>query len=490
MTSMYDAESPTAPIVATSAGQVQGTLHDGIERFLGIPYAGAPVGELRFELPQPGEQWDGVRDATAYGATAPQNPYEGAIGQILATVTIPGENFLNLNVFTPHQRFGELLPVIVWFHGGSLQHGSNALTGYDGGAFARDGVVFVAANYRLGPEGFSVLDGAPLNLGLADQVAALRWAQQEIDAFGGDPRRVTIMGESAGGNSVAALLASAQARPLFSQAIIQSGPLTAQEIKKAGKVTAMIAKELKLEQSREAFSSATPEELLVAHAKVTAGSTPLTGGAGHAIAIGEQLVPENPFDALLAGAGSDVPLLIGTTRDEARLWLIPTGLANKITWLHLGIAALKVGVSRSAMKLFTRNRAQESKGEILGAIATDVLLRVPMNQLADARTENGASTFVYEFSWESPIQGLKAAHAMELGFVFDQLQSADSISMAGRDTPQELATDMHKAWVQFAQNGQPGWEQWGPARPVKTFDGVSNGVVYAPRDEERAAISK
>lgn len=486
---MHDAEATTAPLLTISTGAVRGVANGGIDRFLGIPYAAAPVGELRFALPAPAASWAGVREATTHGATAPQNPYSGALARILPTAIIEGEDFLNLNVFTPAARGKELLPVIVWFHGGSLQHGSNALAGYDGGPFARDGVVFVAPNYRLGVEGFSVLEGAPLNLGLADQMAALRWVQAEISRFGGDPGRVTVMGQSAGGNTVAALLAHPDAPSLFSQAIIQSGPLVAQPPKSAGKITRAIAKDLGVPATREAFMAISATELLAAQARVTAGSTPLTGGAGHALAIASPLIPVNPQDAMKSGAGAGIPLLIGTTTDEARLWLVPTGLVMKLKWLHLAVARRKVGISAAAVKLFKRNHPDSITGEILGQLATDKLLRVPANQLADARLARNATTYMYEFSWPSPVEYLRAAHAVELGFVFDQLTSPDSIGLAGAEAPQDLATRMHRAWVDFASSGDPGWQPWTAQRPVKTFDGDTNPVVFAPREDERAALT-
>ncbi|WP_258067280.1 carboxylesterase/lipase family protein [Arthrobacter sp. GMC3] len=486
---MHDAGSPTAPLVTTGAGTVRGVERDGIDRFLDIPYAAPPVGSLRFALPASSPSWDGERDATVAGPTAPQNPYSGALARVLPTVTIAGDDFLNLNICTPASRGAELLPVMVWFHGGSLQHGSNALEGYDGGAFARDGVVFVAPNYRLGAEGFSVLEGAPLNLGLADQMAALRWVQAEIAAFGGDPRQVTVFGQSAGGNTTAALLAHPEAPSLFSRAIIQSGPLAALPPEKAGRITALIAKDLGIPATRTAFMNVSPDDLLAAQARVTAGSTPITGGAGYSLSIDPSLIPTNPQDALESGAGSGIPLMIGTTTDEARLWLVPTGLVMKLKWLHLAVARRKVGISAAAVKLFKRNYPDAVTGEILGALATDKLLRVPMNQVADARLAHASGTHVYEFAWPSPVEYLRAAHAVELGFVFDNVNSPDSVGLAGTGAPQELASCMHRAWVDFAVTGDPGWSSWTAARPVKTFDGGTNPVVLAPRDDERAALT-
>ncbi|MET4224959.1 carboxylesterase/lipase family protein [Oerskovia enterophila] len=474
--------------VVTSHGAVEGTVAHGVERFLGVPYAAPPFGARRFAPPRPVEPWDGVRDATRHGATAPQSPYPGALGALLPTVTVAGDDVLHVNVFTPADRGTDLLPVVVWVHGGSLAHGSNALAGYDGTRFAQDGVVFVGVNYRLGAEGFSVLDGAPRNLGLADQLAALRWVQDEVAAFGGDPRRVTLAGQSAGGNTVSAILAHPSAPDLVARAIVQSGPLSAQPAARAGRITRAMGKDLGVPTTRAGFATVLPEALVASQDRVTAGATPLTGGPGFALVLDDDLVPRTPQDALVAGAGSTIPLLIGATTEEYRLWFVPTGLLSRFRWWHLAVARRKVGISARAVRLFRRNRPGATAGELLGALATDVLLRVPLQQVADARRSARAETFVYEFAWRSPVQDLGAAHAVELGFVFDGLATPDSVALAGPDAPQSLATAMHGAWVAFATSGDPGWQRWDESRPVRVFDGEGDPVVLAPRDDERAAL--
>lgn len=197
----------TSPRVSTVHGAVRGTLEQGVAVFRGIPYAAAPVGALRFRAPAPPEPWEGVRDAVAFGPTAPKRPYSPPLDRLLPDPDVPGDNCLNLNVWTPSPD-ATGLPVIVWIHGGSLLHGSSAVPLYDGTAFARDGVVLVSVNYRLGIEGFGVLPDAPANRGLLDQIAALTWVRDNIAAFGGDPDLVTVCGESAGAISIGALLAA------------------------------------------------------------------------------------------------------------------------------------------------------------------------------------------------------------------------------------------------------------------------------------------
>ena len=166
-----------APQVAVSAGIVRGEVVDGVRRFLGIPYAAAPFGPNRFREPQPAPSWDGIRDATAFGPTAPQLPYPGATGELLGSVEIPGDDILSANIWTPQDA--DRAPVVVWIHGGALERGTAAIPLYDGAGFARAGIVFVSINYRLGSEGFSVLEDAPRNLGLQDAAAGLAWVHRE-----------------------------------------------------------------------------------------------------------------------------------------------------------------------------------------------------------------------------------------------------------------------------------------------------------------------
>ena len=209
------------PVVHVRDGAVRGKAESGVWAFLGIPYAASPFGARRMRPPQPVQPWDGERDATAYGPTAPKGDYPPQYARLFPEVLIPGEECLNLNVWTPDATAA--LPVLVWIHGGAFMNGSGSVGAYSGAAFARDGVVCVTINYRLAAEGFLLLDDGIANLGLLDQLAALRWVQANIAAFGGDPARVTVAGESAGAMSVITLLSMPQAEGLFTQAIAQSG---------------------------------------------------------------------------------------------------------------------------------------------------------------------------------------------------------------------------------------------------------------------------
>ncbi|MCC2033811.1 carboxylesterase/lipase family protein [Microbacterium allomyrinae] len=477
-----------APHAAVSSGAVRGVSEDGIDRFLAIPYAAPPVGERRFRPPAPPGAWDGERDASAFGATAPQAPYPPALAGYLPTVEVAGDDFLTVNVWTPADRGAEPLAVLVFVHGGALTRGSAALTAYDGASFARHGIVFVSVQYRLGQEGFAVLDDVPQNLGVLDQEAALRWVRREVAAFGGDPARITVMGHSAGANTLTALLALPHAAELFDRAILQSGPLVAHKRDKAARMTREIAKRLGVEPTRAGFDSVAPSELVQAHALISAGASPLGGGPSVALAVGGDAVPLNPLDALLAGAGRGIPVLIGSTSEEYRLWLVPSGAVNRVTRLTLALARLAARVPARVVRAHRRRRSAASPGEILGQVVTDMLLRAPITRFADSRADaavaDASPTWVYEFRWRSPVGGLGAAHGMELGFVFDGLGTADAIALGGPDGPQALADAMHRAWVAFVVDGNPGWEAWSRRRPVQAFDADGGHIDYAPRQDE------
>lgn len=263
------------PRARTAHGVVEGrTGPDGIAVFRGIPYAAPPVGALRFAAPAPPEPWDGVRDAGAYGPTAPKVPYPPKFAALLADPEIPGEDCLSVNVWTPEPAPGARLPVMVWIHGGALTRGSSAVPVYDGSAFARDGVVLVSLNYRLGVLGYGLFPDAPANRGLLDQIAALEWVRDNIGAFGGDPARVTVFGESAGAISIGALLAAPRAAGLFAQAVLESG---APEVLHRDRVRAMVrrmASLLKTDATAEAFGATALPTLLAAQAAVLRRSSP------------------------------------------------------------------------------------------------------------------------------------------------------------------------------------------------------------------------
>ncbi|NEC51856.1 carboxylesterase family protein, partial [Actinospica acidiphila] len=256
------------PQVTTAYGAVRGRWEKTVAVFRGIPYAAPPFGPRRFRPPVPPEPWDGVRDAGAFGPTAPKPPYSPAFAAYLSDPDIDGDDCLNLNVWTPDPSPRVRLPVLVWLHGGALTRGSSAVPVYDGSTFARDGVVCVSLNYRLGVEGYGLFPDAPANPGLRDQLAALRWVHENIAAFGGDPGRVTLAGQSAGAISAGALVAAPQSQGLIRRAVLQSGPPESMERDKVRRMVRRMAARLKVPATAEAFAAVGRERLLRAQADV------------------------------------------------------------------------------------------------------------------------------------------------------------------------------------------------------------------------------
>lgn len=455
------------PRVRIACGVVEGRRGPhGTAVFRGIPYAAPPVGALRFAAPAPPAAWDGVRDAGAYGPTAPKVPYPEPFATLLPDPEIPGDDCLNLNVWTPDPG-GRGLPVMVWIHGGALTRGSAAVPVYEGSAFARDGVVLVSFNYRLGVLGYGLFPDAPANRGLLDQIAALEWVRDNIAAFGGDPARVTVFGESAGAISIGALLAAPKAAGLFSRAVLQSG---APELLARDRVRAMVrrmASLLKVPATAGAFAAAALPDLLAAQAAVLRRSNPLLGGPAFGLVADPGTVPADPV-----AAAADIPLLMGWTTEEYRLWLAPTGgmrLLDRLGPLAGTLARLRAGKDRAAVREARAALPGSGPADLAGQLLTDRLLRDPLRRLAGAR--RASPSFLYEFAWPSGVPGLGACHALELGFVFDTLGVPEASWLAGQDTPQALADEMHAAWVRFAVAGEPGWAPWNGAGPPKVFGG-------------------
>lgn len=485
------------PVVRVSGGLVRGANRDGVNAFLGIPYAAPAVGADRYRAPHPVIPWEGERVATEHGPTAAQSAYPAPMDTVLPSSVAPGDDYLNVSVWAPEDA--EALPVMVWVHGGAFVRGANSVPTYDGTAFARDGVVVVGINYRLGVPGFAVLEGAPTNLGLRDQIAALAWVRDNVAAFGGNPDEVTVFGESAGGMSVATLMASPAARGLFGRAVIQSGGGTAVcTLDDARRVSAEVAAHLGVPATAEAFAALDPEVVVAAQTAVALaiqadpdpnrwGASVLRGGLGIMTffpVVDGDLVPGVPEERIAQGAAAGVPLLIGTTRDEFRLFLVPTGVAGGVTAQVLPLLAQRYGWPEQALETYAANRPSASPGDVACAILTDAAFRGPTVRLAAAHRAAGGPVQVYEFDWETPVAALGACHALELAFVFDTLAEAEP--MVGTDAPQDLAAQMHRAWVQFGRDGDAGWSAWTPEHPVvMTFD-VTSDVAEAPRADELA----
>ncbi|MEV0683528.1 carboxylesterase family protein [Nocardia sp. NPDC050378] len=488
------------PIVTITGGAIRGTTEGGVTRFLGVPYAAAPVGPRRFRLPEPVERWAGVREATSMGPTCAQSPYPAPIHALIGSDGIPGDDYLNVNVWTPDVG-GAGLPVLVWIHGGAFVRGSNARRIYDGTAFARDGVVMVSINYRLGISGFAVLDGAPSNRGLHDQLCALRWVRENIAAFGGDPDNVTIFGESAGGMSVAALMAAPQSAGLFRRAIMQSGNgSVAAEVDDARLVSAALADARGITPTATDFAALGPDDLRAAQNAVALalmtdpdpqrwGASVIERGLGIMSlfpVIDGDILDGTPTEVLATHPRRRVPLIAGTTADEFRFFTVPTGIAAGVTADTLPFVLTRYGIDPVVARTYSARRPDATPDQIFNAVLTDWCFRAGTMDLAVVNAGT-APTHVYEFAWPTGIAGLGACHVLEVPFVFDALDQAHTLT--GPTPPQALADEIHAAWVSFATDGTTGWSAFTAEEPnVRVFDSPESSTVAGLRADELAAL--
>jgi para-nitrobenzyl esterase len=485
-------------IARTRQGLVRGSEAEGIAIFKGIPYAAPPFGPNRFQPPQLAEAWDGVRDVLTYGPTVPKPPYFPPFDVILPEPAIPGEDCLNLNIWTPDLGQARL-PVMVWIHGGAFANGSGAVPVYDGTRFARDGVVCVTINYRLGVDGFLYLSDRNVNRGLLDQIAALEWVQENIAAFGGDPTNVTIFGESAGGMSTATLMSMPQARGLFRRAIAQSGAghhvLSTQT---AQHISEYLAKKLGVEPTLEGITAVPYAQLLQAQVELSGDvfNNPNPALWGEAAAnlmpfepvIDGDLITARPIDRIIAGAGSEVDLMVGTNLEEERLFMVPNGSIDHTTDQVLAMTVAAYGLPpEQTLVTYRATRPHATAGDLLEAVVTDWFFRIPALRLAEAHSASTSATYMYEFAWRSPKfdTRLGACHALEIPFVFDNLDQPENEPLTGSVPPQQLANRMHSAWVAFATNGDPGWPKFDLDRRATMHFDTKSQVVNDPRSAER-----
>jgi para-nitrobenzyl esterase len=487
----------TEPVVRTAAGQVRGRAENGVAVFRGIPFAQPPVGDLRFAAPRPARAWDGVRAAAMYGPPPPQSAFLLTPMAPAAPGADPGD-WLTVNVFSPDLGAARL-PVVVWIYGGAYRFGASSLVGYDGTALARQNVVVVTFNHRIGVEGYAYLPGVPANRGLLDQVAALRWVSENIAAFGGDPDRVTVFGESAGAGAIASLLVMPAADGLFRRAIAQSVPGTFFSPALAADVTAAIAAEAGLPPTTEAFAAADPARLAAASDAVRPadhadrwGLVSRTPTPFSPVVDGEVL-PAAPWQALAAGAGRSVDLITGHNRDEYRLFTKLSGWRGTIT---------DEAASDALRALAAGGKPGDGPGDKQGAdgeaayreaypgadaetlfelVNSDWLFRMPTLHLAQAHAAAGGQTFLYQVSYPAPEGGFGACHAIDVPLVFGVYQGL-GLMLFGPEPPASavaLGDLMRSQWAAFAASGDPGWPRYAPGRRLtRIFDDPPDVVPY------------
>jgi para-nitrobenzyl esterase len=451
--------STAGPVAGTVKGMVRGLTNGPVDEFLGIPYAAPPVGALRWRPPQPAASWSGVLDATAFAPHCPQSA--SPFGEASTS-----EDCLFLNVFTPsHQRPGARYPVMVWIHGGALVTGES--NDYDPAKLVEDGVTVVTINYRLGALGFLAdaaladANGQSGDYGLMDQQAALRWVQHNIAGFGGDPHNVTIFGESAGGLSTLAQVASPQARGLFERAIVESGSynLTQTSLATAEAAGAAFAAKAGCAGQTGSQTAACLRSLPV--------STILADqdAAGYTPNINSGVLPQTLQTAFATGDFNRVPIINGTNHDEWRLFVALSTLeGDPVTATNYqSMIASTLGVPAAAATVIAAEyplTAFPSPSIALGAVGTDAIFACPALSI-DQAVSRFVPTFAYEFNDENapenflPPVGFPygAPHASEIQYLMD----LPTVAYPGTLTTQQqqLATIMKTYWTNFAKSGFP-----------------------------------
>lgn len=437
-----------------STGRVRGSVRDGVARFLGVPYAEDPVGDLRFAAPVARAPWSGVRDATRPAATAQRLRFDP--DPAIPEPIVAGTDILHVDVWAPES--GRDHPVMVWFHGGGWESGSSHQPWFDGSTFACQGIVVVSVGYRLGVEGFTSFPDAPDNRGVLDWIAALEWVRDEIGSFGGDPGRVTISGQSAGGGAVLALLGSPRAAGLFHGAIAASPAalraaavpapkgITAAELATGGRgVVDEFHRRLRRDN------------------QFTLPFRPVIGG---------ELLPVPVLQGVAGNLGATVPLMIGSTATEFE------AIAEKIPGPALvpgaAIVAMSQDIPRAGLRALARQSTRRSVRQSVGAVIDAATIHSTVVRAAERRVAVGAPTWVYDFRWDS---GSGPMHCTDLPYFWAVPQAENVERYLGAAAPPKLVEAMHESWVNFVTTGEPGFDAYDALdRRVQVWDDPPSAV--------------
>jgi len=495
-------------IVATSNGSVRGYRDGPLHIFKGLRYGAPPLGALRFAPPQKPAPWTEAADAVALAAPAIQvgvPPGETTGGRSAGDPPAPGqpgtdEDCLFINVWTPGltgQR-----PVMVWLHGGGFANGSGGAAMYDGAALARRGdAVIVTVNHRLNVFGYlnlADLGGHPSSgeAGMLDIVQVLEWVRDNIAAFGGDPGKVTIFGESGGGMKVSLLLAMPAAKGLFHRAIVQSGPwLKAVSREAATQYARAFLDQLGVEPGKlDKLGALSAAEIQAAAAAVTPGNVI----GGFSPSVDGLALPGGPFDPEAPAISRDVPVMIGTNKDEATLFLINDARFGSYTEEDLAKRARQAAGERAEALIAAARETfpDYSPSHLTAAVQTATMFWGDSIKLAERKqARGGAPVFMYLLAWETP-RGrgrLRSPHALEIPLMFDNVETARNFVGAG-DDPQTLAEQMSEAWLAFARTGDPStpalpdWPAYEPGRRATMVFDLESRVVEDPYPAMRRAV--
>ena len=476
-------------IAETTRGPIQGRIKDDVLLFSGVPYAKPPVGTLRFKPPQPMDSWSEVRLSTRFSPAAPQLPGGGMTDNAPVRWS---EDCLYLNICTPAAD-NKKRPVFFWIHGGAYRTGQGAVPWYNGAKFATQGdIVVVSINYRLGALGFTDLsrfgdeyETSGAN-GTLDQIAALRWVRENIANFGGDPEQITVAGESAGAFSVTSVMSSPLAQGMMKRAIPQSGAGQHVVSKAAAQKVTDRFLELLNAATIDELASKTAEEILDVQSKIELEANKIEGlgtVAPFYPSIGNSVLPVSPLDAIKDGAAAEVEVLLGTNKDESTLFQI-----GEFDEARLKKSLARIDANESVLAAYKAAYPDATPTDLAIQLQTDHSFRIPALRVAEARAKYTDRTWMYLFAWESRQPGLKATHALEIPFVFNNLDKPGVAAFIGKgESPQALADTMHQAWTQFVKTGDPGWPVYDlETRTTMRFDTESE-LVNDPDDGKRQA---
>lgn len=488
-------QAPASPVAATKAGRVRGVREGSILVFKGVRY-GATTEGRRFLPPRPPQRWSGVVDALDYAAQSPQvqGGDGGGLFRSWANRRPDSEDCLFLNVWTPALKDGRKRPVMVWFHGGGFVTGSGSSHAYDGVRLATKGdVVVVTVNHRLNAFGYtSLVSAGPAfadsgNVGNLDMLLSLQWVRDNIAEFGGDPKNVLIFGESGGGAKVSTLMAMPAAKGLFHRAVVQSGSaLRAREPAAAAEDAAKLMAACGLQPGQVRELQALPiDRLREGVAKSRAAFSPVVDGRS---------LPRHPFSPDAPAVSRDVPLLVGTNKDEMTLL---SGAADPslftLSWETLPsklgpvLPGMDVAATVAALRAVEPNA---TASDIYFTATSEARFRASAVAQAERKAaqaaQGGAPAFMYFVSWETPVDGgkWKSPHAVEIGMVFDNVAKSESMSGVG-PAQQKVADAMSDAWLRFAKSGDPGWPAYDPIKRATMVFGAEANVVNDPRPQER-----
>ncbi len=510
-------------VVKTTNGAVQGLVQNGVQIFKGIRYGAEPVGGLRFMPPQKPAPWKDIADATEFGAPANQmmsgviaSPVTDFQRQLSSILPIPqetktgNEDCLFLNVWTPGLGDGKKRPVMVWLHGGGFMAGSGAWPVYDGTNLARKGdAVVVTVNHRLNVFGYLYLGGLAGdayaksgNAGMLDLVAALEWVRDNIEAFGGDPGNVTIMGESGGGAKVCVLLAMPDAKGLFHKAIIQSGPwLRGRPKDAATRLAKGILDELHVSTGEVKTVQTIPAHAIVSAAFASTAKTEGLGMYGFANlspVVDGVVLRADPFTPAAPAISANIPMVIGSNKDEMTLFNAAEPWFGKLTEAEMIEHAKQIAGAKSERLIaaYRKLHRDYTPTYIFNLVMSCTVVFADSLTLAERKAaQEAAPVYTYYLVWETPVgnKQFKTPHFLDIPFMFDNVEKARVLVGPGAQ-PQALAKQMSDAWLAFARTGNPDAKSiphWPPytaeQRSTMVFD-VKSHVIEDPNAEVRKIL--